>query len=177
MMGRFLSIAMSVQLAACGSLSAQQMAPWQILGDTSGAPSGCTAAAGVIAISAWFAAFQKGDSAGLARTTAAAYRSQFVFSTGRFIQSEPFFVTRTFRQLLSYSRQRTRRHERITIQRIWFNGWRGRGLQFGPIYFIRSADDLGSNARQGVGKGEYRCGSGLSVLNLGPRPGFDSGPH
>ena len=176
-MGRVLSIAVSVQLAVCGSLSAQQTVPWRMRGDTSGAPSGCSTAAAVTAISAWFAAFQQGDSVGLARTTAAPYRGQFVFSTGRFTQSEPFFVAHTLRQLLSYSQQRTRRHERMKIQQVWFNGWRGRGLQFGPIYFLRSADDLGSNALPGIGKGEYWCGSGLSVLNLGRRPGFDSGPR
>ena len=36
---------------------------------------------------------------------------------------------------------------------ITFNRWRGRGLEFGPVYFERSADDLGPTPRFGIGKG------------------------
>ena len=71
----------------------------------------------------------------------------------------------------------TRRHEHLTVQEVTFNRWRGHGLQFGPIHFMRSADDLGDRALPGIGKGEYWCGRGVSVLNLGPRPDFDPGPH
>ena len=58
---------------------------------------------------------------------------------------------------------------------ITFNRWRGRGLEFGPVYFERSADDLGPTPRFGIGKVEYLCNEGLSVLNLAPRPAWDGG--
>jgi hypothetical protein len=177
MMDRILCAVLSFQLLAVGSLSAQQTMPWKVRGDTSGAPQGCSATAGISAITAWFAAFQNGDSAGLARTTAAPYRGRFVFSTGRFTSSEPFFVAHTLPELLPYARERARRHERMRVQEVTFNRWRREGLQFGPIYFMRSADDLGDKALGGIGKGEYWCGRGISVLNLGPRPDFDPGPH
>ena len=109
-MDRILCAGLALQLVAIGSLSAQQKMNWKVRGDTSGSPHGCSAAAGVSAISAWFAAFQNGDSAGLARATAAPYRGRFVFSTGRFTSSEPFFVAHTLQQLLPYVRERARRH-------------------------------------------------------------------
>jgi hypothetical protein len=176
-MDRILCVAVGLQVAVVGSLSAQQTMPWKVRGDTSGAPRDCSAAAGISAISAWFAAFQNADSVGIARATAAPYRHRFVFSTGRFTRSEPFFAAHTLQELLPYARERARRHEYMTVQEVTFNRWRGQGLQFGPIYFMRSADDLGDRALPGIGKGEYWCGRGVSVLNLGPRPDFDPGPH
>jgi len=175
MMNRILCAAVGLQLAVVGSLSAQQTMPWRIRGDTSGAPRGCSAAAGIAAINVWFAAFENADSVGMARATAAPYRDRFVFSTGRFTSSDPFFVANTLRELLAYARVRVHRHERMTVQEVTFNRWRGQGLQFGPIYFVRSADDLGGKTLPGIGKGEYWCGRGVSVLNLAPRPAFDRG--
>jgi hypothetical protein len=152
--------------------SAQTVVPWRILGDTSGAPHGCTASEGAAAISLFVAAIRKADSASLERYVA----PRFVFSTGRFTPSEPFFAGRSVLEVLRYARARARVNERMAVQAVWFNGWRGRDLQFGPIWFLRYADDLTSEARLGYGKGAYRCGQGIIVFNLGPRPAEDPGP-
>ena len=176
-MYRPLCAVFGLHLVAVGALSAQQAILWRVRGDTSGAPPGCSAAAGISAINAWFAAFRDADSAGLGRATAPSYRGRFVFSTGRFTTADTFFVAHTLQELLPYARERARRHERMTVQEVTFNRWRGRGLEFGPIYLMRTADDLGDKALAGIGKGEYWCGQGLSVLNLGPRPDFDPGPR
>lgn len=175
-MYRIFCAALTVQVLAAGDLSAQGTFAWKIRGDTSGAPRGCSAAVGISAISAWFASFNAADSAEFLRSTAAPYRGRFVFSTGRFTPSEGFFVAHTYSELLPYVRSRWRRHERMTIQEVQFNRWRGRGLQFGPIYFLRSADDLGGKALPGIGKGEVWCNEGISVLSVAPRPAFDPGP-
>jgi hypothetical protein len=151
---------------------AQRVVPWQILGDTTGGPRGCSASEGATTISLFLAAMRKADSAGLARYVA----PRFVFSTGRFTPSETFFAGRSIPELLRYARSRSHLHERMTVQAVWFNGWRGRDLQFGPIWFLRYADDLGSTGHPGVGKGVYRCDEGIVVFNLAPRPAGDPGP-
>ena len=176
-MGRVLFLVVTLQLAIIGPLSAQHPMRWTVRGDTSGAPRGCSAAAGISAISGWFAAFERADSTALARMTPATYRGRFVFSIGGFTKTEGFFVAHTLHELLPYARDRARRHEHVTIQEVTFNGWRGQGLQFGPIYFLRTADDLAKKPRPGIGKGQYSCNRGVSVLNLAPRPDFDPGPH
>jgi hypothetical protein len=161
-----------LHLLAGSQLLAQSAVPWRVLGDTSGTPRGCSAAEGTATISLFLAAMRKADSAGLVRYVA----PRFVFSTGRFIPSDPFFAGKSIPELLQYARKRSRAHERMTVQAVWFNGWRGRDLQFGPIWFLRAADDLGNKARPGIGKGAYRCGQGIIVFNLAPRPDEDPGP-
>src|SRR6478672_6406637 len=79
-----------------------------IRGDTSGAPRGCSARAGIRAIRDWFNAFNAADSTKLAQGTA----PQFVFSTGRFAHSEGFFVTRDIPTLTRYVRSRAPQRER-----------------------------------------------------------------
>ena len=64
-MDRILCAVLGIQFVAIGPLSAQQTMPWKIRGDTSGAPRGCSAATGVSAVNAWFAAFHDADSARL----------------------------------------------------------------------------------------------------------------
>ena len=164
-----------VCIAAClvgvGSLGGQPVS-FTVRGDTAKGSHSCGAREGVQAISQWFAAFNTADSSKLDEATA----SRFVFSTGRFIHGEPFFVTRDIPALLRYALKRSRHRERLRVQEVWFNGWRDGDLQFGPIYFMRSADDLGKDPRPGVGKGAYRCGDGVEVLNVGPRPDLDPGP-
>jgi hypothetical protein len=64
---------------------------------------------------------------------------------------------------------------------VTFNGWDWRGLterslQFGPIYVLRSADDLGAKPLPAFGKGMYWCNTGILALTLGPRPAIDPGP-
>jgi len=161
----------TLQLLA-SQASAQTVVPWRILGDTSGAPHRCSASEGAAAISLFVAAIRKADSASLERYVA----PRFVFSTGRFTPSEPFFVGRSIPEVLRYARARARANERMKVQAVWFNGWRGRDLQFGPIWFLRYADDLAGKALLGYGKGAYRCGQGIVVFNLGPRPAEDPGP-
>jgi hypothetical protein len=171
-MRRQLCAVIGLHLLAGSQALTQSVVPWQILGDTTGAPHGCRASDGAATISLFLAAMRKADSAGLVRYVA----PHFVFSTGRFAPSETFFAGRSIPELLEYARDRSRARDRMTVQAVWFNGWRGRNLQFGPIWFLRYADDLGSKALPGSGKGAYRCGEGIVVLNLGPRPAGDPGP-
>jgi hypothetical protein len=154
------------------STPSQQSTPLKVRGDTTGAPRGCSAKSGIAAISAWFAAFNEADSARLARASSTP-NGRFVFSIGKFAATENFIPARTFEELLAHARARARQRERITVQEVTFNGWRGRVLQMGPIHFTRSADDLGEKALPGVGKGGYWCGQGVWFLHLAPRPAID----
>jgi hypothetical protein len=174
-MNRFLCAAITLQFVAMDCALSQHATP-KFRGDTAGAPPGCSAAAGIAAISEWFAAFESADSARLNRVTASKHRG-FVFSTGRFASTDTFVDPRSFPALLAYARARQRHHERMTIQQVAFNGWRDRGLEFGPIYLMRSADDLGRAPLPGIGKGEYWCGEGIAVMGLAPRPAIDPGPR
>ena len=168
-MVRFVCVAVGLQLLVIGSASAQQSTPWKIRGDTTRAPRGCSAASGISALNAWLAAFADADSAGLAKASSTPH-GRFVFSIGKFATSDRFFLARTFEELLAYARQRAPQRERITIQEVKFDGWRGRVLQLDPIYFTRSASDLGDKALSGVGKAGYWCGQGIWYIHLAPRP-------
>ena len=137
---RIVCAAVGLQLLAIGSASAQESTHWKIRGDTTGAPRGCSAAAGISAISAWFAAFNGADSAGLARASSTPH-GRFVFSMAKFADSDTSIPARTFEELLAYARKRGHQHERMTVQEVKFDGWRGKVLQWDPIYFTRSADD------------------------------------
>ena len=163
-----------VALTSLVSSAADAQTPrrWEVRGDTSGAPRGCSAREGLDAIDAWFAAMSNHDSAALARVTAA---PPFVFSIGHFSPTDGFFVAHSIRELVEYSRRRAKYHEKLAISAITFNNWRGEGLQFGPIYFTRTADDLGPTPKPGIGKGEYRCKKGIRILNVAPRPAWDDG--
>jgi len=151
-----------------GSAAAQQPTPLKVRGDTAGAPRGCSAAAGISAISAWFAAFNDADSAALAKASSTP-NGRFVFSIGKFGTSDTFFRARTFEELLAYARQRARQHERLTVQEVKFDGWRGKVLQWDRLLFTRSAKDLGDKDLTGVGKGGYWCRQGVWYLHLAPR--------
>ena len=173
-MVRIFCAAVSLQLLVIGSASAQQSTPWKIRGDTTGAPRGCSAAAGIAAITRWFAAFTDADSVALAKASSTP-NGRFVFTIGKFTPSDRFFSARTFEELIAYARERARQHERMTVQEVKFDGWRGRVLQWDPIHFTRSASDLGDKPLPGVGKGGYWCGQGVWYLHLAPRPGNDPG--
>ena len=175
-MARIVCVVVGLQLLVIGSASAQQSTPWKIRGDTTGAPRGCSAASGISAIRAWFAGFNDADSAGLARASATP-NGRFVFSIGKFTTSDKFIPARTFEELLAYVRERARQRERMTVQAVTFNGWRGQVLQWDRIYFTRSANDLGDKALPGVGKGGYWCGKGVWYLHLARRPEIDPGPR
>jgi hypothetical protein len=176
MMVRIFSAALAFQLLFIGSASAQQSTHWKVRGDTTGAPRGCSAAAGISAITAWFAAFTAADSAALAKASSTPH-GRFVFSIGKFASSDAAVPARTFEELLAYARKRAGQNERMTIQEVRFDGWRGRVLQWDPIYFTRLANDLGDKPLPGVGKGGYWCGQGVWYLHLAPRPDSDPGPR
>ena len=175
-MVRIVCIAVGLQLLFVGSASAQQSTPWKIRGDTTGAPRGCSAASGISAISAWFTAFNDADSAGLARASSTP-NGRFVFSIGKFATSDKSIPARTFEELLAYARERASQRERMTVQGVAFNGWRGQVLQWNRIDFTRSANDLGDKALPGVGKGGYWCRQGVWYLHLAPRSDIDPGPR
>src|SRR5213595_3488650 len=122
MMVRIFCAAVGLQLLLIGSASAQQSTPLKIRGDTTGAPRGCSAASGISAISAWFAAFTDADSARLAKASSTP-NGRFVFSIGKFATSGTLIRGRTFEDLLAYARERARQHERMTVQEVRFNGW------------------------------------------------------
>src|SRR6476619_4294476 len=116
-MVRIVCAAVGLQLLVIGSADAQQPAHWKIRGDTAGAPRGCSAAAGVSAIRAWFAAFMDADSAALAKASSTP-NGRFVFSIGKFATSDTLFRARTFEDLLAYVRKRAPQHERMTVQEL-----------------------------------------------------------
>jgi hypothetical protein len=141
-----------------------------MVGSPPGAPAGCSTHSAAIAIDAFFSAMHDADSTGLARGTAPVHNNTFEFSTGKFTPTDSFVVARTVAELLEYARARVREHERISVEEVTFNEWRGNALEFGPILFMRSADDLGSHSLPGVGKGEYWCRKGIAILNTARRP-------
>src|SRR6478672_12436364 len=151
MMVRIFCATVGLQIFLVGSAAAQQPTPLKVRGDTAGAPRGCSAAAGISAISAWFAAFNDADSAALAKASSTP-NGRFVFSIGKFGTLDTFFRARTFEDLLGYARQRASQHDRMTLREVRFTGWRGKVLQWDPIYFTRSASDLGDKDLSGAGK-------------------------
>ena len=175
-MVRTLCATIGLQLFLVGSASAQQSIPLKIRGDTTRAPRGCSAAKATSAITAWFTAFTNADSAGLAKASSTP-KGRFVLSVAKFGTSDTFIRTRTFEELLAYARHRARQHERMTVQEVRFDGWHGRVLEWDPIYFTRSADDLGDETLRGVAKGGYWCGQGVWYIHLAPRSDIDSLPR
>lgn len=175
-MARIFCAAIGLQLLVIGSASAQSPAPLKISGDTTGAPRGCSTAAAVSAIKAWFAAFGDADSAKLAKASSTPH-GRFVFSTAKFASSDRFFRARTFEEFLAYARERARQRERMTVQAVRFTGWSGRVLEWDRLYFTRSANDLGDKPLPGIGKGGYWCGQGVWYLHRAPRTDIDSEPR
>src|ERR1700741_588952 len=151
-MVRIFCAAVGLQLVLIAPASAQQPTPLKIGGDTTRAPRGCSAASGIAAIRAWFAAFTDADSAALAKASSTP-NGRFAFSVGKFRTADTMIRGHTFEELLAYARQRARQHERMTVQEVRFNGWSGKVLQWDRLYFTRSADDLGDKPLRGVAKG------------------------
>jgi len=158
-------------LPFAGPAAAQEF-PFRIRGDTAGTPRGCSARVAIHVINDWFMAFNSADSAKLDRATA----TRFGFTSGAFSRAHPFVSAHDIATLVRYSRSRAAKHERLSVQEVTFNHWRGRALKVGPIYFLRSADDLGREPLPGIGKGEVVCGEGMHILNVAPRPAYDPGP-
>lgn len=152
-------------------LASQQGISW-LRGDTTGAPRGCSASAAVAAIGLLMTAMRDGDSLGLQRAVA----PKFVFSIIPLVSGEQFFIARSISDLVRYARRRRELHEHMELKAVVFNGWRRNSLHFGPVYFLRLADDPGGSSARGGGKGTYKCGQGISVFNLGPLPPNDPGP-
>ena len=170
-----LTVAASGFLLLVSSPLLGQAPRWAIRGDTAGAPSGCSAAAGIRAIDDLVAAYNRADSAGLAQVMS---NRGFVVTTGRFTRAESFVRIESPSALLAYARERAGHRERLTLDSVTFFGWihaGGRALGFMPHY-VRSADDLGLKPLHGVGKASYFCGEGIDVLNLAPRPVVMGGP-
>lgn len=138
----------------------------RLLGDTLNAPAGCSTAMAIEALRAWIRAVATGD-ADLARRVVA---PEFMWvSVNRFRTPDSAFVARDTSSVMDFVRRRAPYHDRWTLQSITFNGWREHRLQMGPIFFLRTADDLGPVALEGAGKAEYQCPSGLYVLSVGRR--------
>src|SRR5688572_28931348 len=114
MMVRIICAAIALLLLVVGPASAQQSTPLKIRGDTAGAPRGCSAKAGITAISAWFAAFNNADSVALARASSTP-NGRFVFSIGKFATEDPMIPARTFEDLIAHALKRARHHERVTV--------------------------------------------------------------
>lgn len=173
-MVRIVAIAIVLDLL-CRSAAIAQAAgsSWAVRGDTAGAPRGCGSADALAAISGWFAAFNNADTAGLRRFTAKK-ASFLVFSAGKFTPEGVHVRIESVSQLVQFARKRAEYHDRLTLEGVRFYGWRGGRLGFMP-YFVRAATDLGPRALPGVGKAEYICGQGISILNLAPRPPGDPG--
>jgi hypothetical protein len=149
-----------------------QQTNWKVLGNTGGAPQGCSTSAAVAAIDRFFAAMREVDSAALG----AALAPVFVFSISPLAPGEKFFVARSLPDLLQHGRKYRRARQHMDVEAVFFNGWRQQALEFGPIYFVRTDDGVSRPPRRGAGKGTYKCGQGVSVMNLGARPINDLWP-
>jgi hypothetical protein len=168
-MGALLRVVVGVQLLASCSLEAQQP-NWLVPGDTTGAPSGCSASPAIAAITSFAAAMNSVDSIALSRVWAVQPGDRVMFTQNRFTTDEQGFQAFTLAELVAYARQRAGHDERLTIQAVTFNGWRGGGLGFGPVYVRRAANDFGGKPRYYMGQGYYECGRGLIKIGWGPRP-------
>jgi hypothetical protein len=167
-MARLLSVAAGVFLFV-GRVSAQQPTRWKVLGDTSGAPTGCSTAAAINTINLWFSAYNGADSLGLSRAMAVHRPGGWVFSSGHFTPQDTFVRIQALPELVLYARARAQHEEHLRLTVVRFYGWRGRTLSFMP-YYSRSATDLGPTPRAGTGKAVYACGQGIFKFNLAGRP-------
>jgi hypothetical protein len=168
-------VALILQCVALASLPAQRPRHWKVLGDTLGAPEGCSASAAIAAIDHWFNAFAAVDSVALGHNLLDGANGPWVFSTGKFAPTDKFVRIETLPRLVHYARSRARAHEQMRLRAVEFYGWRGRRLTFMP-FFVRSADDLALGEHAGFGKAGFACGRGLEKLNLAPRPSNALGP-
>ena len=175
MVTRILHVWLALLFLGSSKLAAQRHVAWQVRGDTLGAPRGCSATAAIDALNRFVDGMNTADSVTLVGALALGRPLGYVYSIIRFVPSHEFFVGRSVPELLRYARARARHHERLTVQAVTFSGWHGAELHFGPIYFLRAADDIPHARRHGIGKGGYVCGQGLAVLNVAPRPELPPG--
>lgn len=168
----------TIHLCALACMAQPIFAPvaaqFVVRGDTMGAPRGCSAASGIMALSKFVEAYNTADSARLVQAMVTPAFGRFVFSIGKFTRSDSFARANSPSELIAFARKRRRNHERMVIRQVRFNRWRGQDLNFGPLYLWRVADDLGGVPLRGIAKGAYRCGRGISVLNVAPQPRDDT---
>lgn len=126
----------------------------------------CTQASVARAVADWFAILESGDVRKIAAVIDG--RNFRWISVSSFGDNDSSISIRDYRQLESYVRDRSAAHERLRLIGAPVSVRRGAFLEFGPIAFERSADDLSPGRHRGVGKGEYRCGGGLTVLSTAP---------
>jgi len=174
-MKHHLTFTLILHVAAFASVAAQRPVHWKVLGDTVGAPKGCTTRAAIEAIDTWFTSFATADSAALTHVLPARGAGPWVFTTGQFAPTDTFVRIETLPALLRYARTRARTHDHMKLRAVQFYGWQGKRLTFMP-YFVRSADDLGPGAHAGIGKAGFVCGRGVEKLNLAPRSPNQPGP-
>ena len=126
----------------------------------------CAQASVARAVNDWFAILESGD---VRRIGSVVDRRNFHWiSVISFGDNDASISIRDYRQLDTYVRDRAAAHERLRLIDAPVSQRRGAFLEFGPIAFERSADNLSPGIHRGVGKGEYRCGGGLTVLSTAP---------
>lgn len=125
----------------------------------------CGTAEAVAALKTWFQAVSTGDTALVRKAIAPTF--QWVSVPLQIVNSNAQFVGRDLPSLTKYVSERGRMHDTIELQDLTFNGWEGDLLHIGPLWYRRTADDLGSTPLLGVGKASYLCGQGLIVLSIG----------
>jgi hypothetical protein len=128
----------------------------------------CTQASVTKAVSDWFAILESGD---VQRIAAVVDRPNFHWiSVNSFGDGDSNVSMRDYARLADYVRERSAAHERLRLIEVPVGERRGGFLDFGPIVFERSADDLSPGKHRGIGKGEYHCGGGLTTLSVAPAP-------
>jgi hypothetical protein len=149
----------------CNNIPDTSIADIEVSGDTTGLPARCDASAAVKAIKHWFRAVETGDP----RMIAASISRRFAWiSVSPFTPAESLFTTRRWNDLDTYASARAGARERLRLRSVTFTGWRNSALNFGPVHFTRSAEDLGPDTLDGIGKGAYACGDGLIAFSTAP---------
>ncbi len=118
------------------------------------------------AVRDWFAVVSTGDIAPIATLFD---RGFIELSVAPFAPADSPFVARAVDSLVPYVRRRAAKHERLTLDTLFITTRHESYVEFFPIYLRRQADDLGPAPLAGTGKGIFRCGGGLVMLNLAPR--------
>jgi hypothetical protein len=125
----------------------------------------CGTADAVAALRTWFRAVSTGDTLLVRQAIAPTF--QWVSVPLQLANSNAQFVGRDLPSLTKYVAERGRMHDTIELQDLTFNGWEGDLLHIGPLWYRRTADDLGPVPLAGIGKASYLCGQGLFVLSIG----------
>lgn len=125
---------------------------------------GCRTAA-IAAVKTWLGAIGTGDTAAVRKAISPAFVG---ISAGRNGWPEPFFRAKRMNELFAYVRRRAAQHERIDDVAIPLGSWHDSRVMLGAVSYARTADDI-TGKEHWLGKGEYTCGQGISVLNTSPQ--------